>query len=137
MAKKKSLSRKPKEIPGLIKAISIIDYVYGIMLIIGAAFLFLGGTILASIGALRNLFPEQIIGGLVGAALVFAAIFLLALGVLYIYLGKAIKEYKFWAKVVQIILSIMGLFSFPIGTAVGIFVLWVLLIKKETKNLFS
>ena len=64
------------------------------------------------------------------------AIVVAALGVLYIYLAKAIKEYKMWAKVVQIIFAVLGLFSFPIGTVIGIFVLWVLLINKETKNLF-
>lgn len=126
---------------GLIKAISIIDYIFGALFFLGALFMLLGGTILASIGGtafLKNVLPSGIAGGLIGGVLIMLAIFLAALGILYIYLGKGIAAQKKWAKIVQIIVAILvHLFSFPIGTAVAIFELYVLLIKKETKNLFK
>lgn len=133
MVKKKTVIRKPAKIPGLITAISIIDYIYGILLIIVAVFLFAGGAVLSTSRAFSNALP---LAGMAGGALVAATVFMLILGIIYIILGKAIKKFKLWAKVVQIILAIIGLFSFPIGTIIGIFMLWVLLIKKETKNLF-
>jgi len=134
--KAKTLTKKTKDLPGVIKAISIIDYVYGIMFLFGAVFVFLGTTLLASLGILGNFFPDKLFAGLAGGALLFGALVLALMGVVYIYLGKAIKEYKMWAKILQIILAILGVFSFPIGTVIGIFMLWVLLVKKETKNLF-
>ncbi len=41
-----------------------------------------------------------------------------------------------WARILILILSIMGLLNIPIGTAVGIYSLWALL-KKETAELFA
>jgi len=136
MVKKKSSSKKPKKIPGVIKAISIIDYIYGISLIIGSVLFFLGGTLLTFLKPMRNLLPTHMLGNFMGIAFIFGAFLFLALGILYLFLGKAIKEYKLWAKIVQVILALLELFSFPIGTAIGIFILWVLLLKDETKNLF-
>ena len=133
VTRKQIATRKPAKIPGLITAVSIIDYIYGILMIIVAVFLFAGGAVLSTTGTFSNALP---LAGIAGGALVAAAVFMLILGVIYIILGKAIKKFKLWAKVVQIILAIIGLFSFPIGTIVGIFMLWVLLIKKETKSLF-
>lgn len=125
-----------KEVPGVIRGISIIDYVLGIFAIIAAVFMFLGGTFIASAGMFKNLFP-MFMGGLLGGVFILASIFVLAMGILYIFLAKAIKEYKMWAKIVQIVLAVFSLFSFPIGTAIGVFVLWVLLINKETRDLFK
>ena len=128
---------KKSAISNIIKAISIIDYVYAILNIITALFLFLGGTVLASLRILSKLLPGELVGTLVGGALVFASLIILALGVLYFFLGKAISKHKKWAQVVQIILGFISLFSFPIGTAFGIFVIWALLINKDIKKLFK
>jgi len=55
----KKTTRKPKEVPNLIKAISIIDYAYGVLIILAGALLFLGGTILTSTGVLSKLLYLQ------------------------------------------------------------------------------
>ncbi|MFH1592671.1 MAG: hypothetical protein ABIB47_04880 [Candidatus Woesearchaeota archaeon] len=126
-----------KKVPGIIKAVSTIDYVYGALLIVGALLLFLGGTLLASLGILSKILPSGIVGEITGGALILGAVIMLVLGIVYVYLGKAILQYKKWAQVVQIILAILGLFSFPIGTVIGVFMLWVLLINKDTRKLFK
>lgn len=128
---------KKTTISNIIKAISIIDYLYAILNIPAAIFLFLGGTVLTSLGLLSTPLPGKLVGSLVGGALVSASIIILALGILYFFLGKAISQYKKWAQVVQIILGITSLFNFPIGTAFGIFVIWALLINKDIKKLFK
>ena len=128
---------KTKKIPGVITAVSIIDYIYGALSIILAALLLLGGTLLSALGPLRNMFPDELLGGLVGGVIVLVSLIVLAFGILYVILGKAIKEFKMWAKIVQIILAIFSLFNFPIGTIIGVFILWVLLLNKETRDLYS
>jgi hypothetical protein len=42
-------------------------------------------------------------------------------------IGKAIKEHKDWGRTVGIIYGILSLFSFPIGTLIGAYVLWCLI----------
>ncbi|MEK6922169.1 MAG: hypothetical protein AABX08_00015 [Nanoarchaeota archaeon] len=128
---------KKSSINNIIKAISIIDYVYAILNVLTALFLFLGGTVLASLGILSKLLPGELVGSLVGGALILTSLIILALGVLYFFLGKAISQHKKWAQIVQIIMGFFSLFSFPIGTAFGIFVIWALLINKEIKKLFK
>ena len=122
------------KVPGLIKAISIIDYIYGTLIIIGAIILFLGGISLYPSDIFTRMMP--MFTGVARGLIIFTSLIMLAIGILYIYLGKAITQYKLWAKILQIILGILGLFSFPIGTAIGIFVIWALLINKNIKNLF-
>lgn len=50
--------------------------------------------------------------------------------------GFGLLGYRQWARVLTIILSILNLFNFPIGTAVGIYGLWVLF-NDETDRLFA
>jgi Ca2+/Na+ antiporter len=54
--------------------------------------------------------------------------FLLPSGVsiLYLIVGKGIKGYKEWARIVGIYLAILELFIFPIGTFIGGYTLWCL-----------
>ncbi len=134
MPKKKTI--KQKELPGLVKAISIIDMIYGIILLVIAGILFLGGTAFASFSMMKNLMPTYMIGGLIGFAIIIAALALAAFGIFYLYLAKAVKYLKKWAKIVQIILAVLMLFSIPIGTVLGAFILWVLLVNNDTKDLF-
>jgi len=46
--------------------------------------------------------------------------------IFYLIVGKAIKEHKEWARIVGIILSILELLAFPIGTLIGGYTLWCL-----------
>ena len=50
--------------------------------------------------------------------------------------GVGLLKWKGWARVLVIILAILDLFNIPIGTALGIYTLWVLL-KDETAQLFA
>ena len=50
--------------------------------------------------------------------------------------GYGLLYFKPWARIVGIVLSAVSLINFPIGTAVGIYGLWVLL-NKETERLFD
>lgn len=54
-----------------------------------------------------------------------AAMFLL-FGVPILLAGWGLLTRKSWARVLAMVLAILGLFLFPIGTIVGIYILWVL-----------
>ena len=55
--------------------------------------------------------------------------------VAYIAAGYGLLNYKSWARVLVIILAILNLILFPIGTAIGIYTLWAMF-NDETKALF-
>jgi len=52
--------------------------------------------------------------------------FLLLFGVPIALAGWGLLAGKPWSRVLAMVLAILGLFLFPIGTIVGIYVLWVL-----------
>ena len=53
----------------------------------------------------------------------------------YVAAGYGLLKYKSWARILAIILAILNLFLFPIGTALGIYTL-VIMFNEETKALF-
>ena len=50
--------------------------------------------------------------------------------------GIGILKRKNWARYLAMVLSVLDLFNFPIGTAFGIYCIWVLA-KDETARLFA
>jgi len=72
-----------------------------------------------------------ILGGIGGIIFVV----LLIIGLPQILAGWGLLNYRPWARILTIVISVLHLFSFPLGTALGIYGLWVLL-KPETEALF-
>lgn len=56
--------------------------------------------------------------------------------VAYILAGYGLLNHKSWARILAIILAILNLILFPIGTALGIYTLWVMF-NDEAKVLFE
>ena len=54
----------------------------------------------------------------------------------YFATGFGLLKYKGWARILAIILAILNLCLFPIGTALGIYTL-VIMFNDETKTLFN
>lgn len=71
--------------------------------------------------------------GLVGATI---AMFLLVIALPSLIAGIGLLQLRPWARVLTIILSVINLFHFPLGTFLGAYGLWVL-IPEETARLFS
>jgi hypothetical protein len=71
--------------------------------------------------------------GIAGSALV---IFLLALSLPGLIVGIGLLKLASWARIAGIVLAIIHLINIPVGTALGIYALWVLF-NKETERLFA
>jgi hypothetical protein len=71
-------------------------------------------------------------------ALVATAVttFLLVVSLPGIIVGWGLLKFRPWARILGIVLSALHLINIPIGTALGIYGLWVLF-NSETENLFS
>jgi hypothetical protein len=50
--------------------------------------------------------------------------------------GIGLLKRKPWARILVLILAVFDLLNVPIGTAVGVYTIWVL-IQEETEQLFS
>jgi len=71
--------------------------------------------------------------GLTGAAFF---IFWLCVGIPGILAGYGLLTFRPWARILAIVLSAIRLINLPIGTALGVYGLWVLF-SKETETLFT
>jgi hypothetical protein len=126
-----------------VKILGILHIALGGLICLGGLMLFLifagaAGIVGAtgdhdlSSGPFQNVAPGAllaIIGVALGAVLV-------VLGIPGVIGGWGLIHYKGWARILVIILSILHLPGIPIGTAIGVYGLWVLF-NDDTKRLFG
>ncbi len=94
---------------------------------------FLIFTLLKVVGGFVNEPTGSTIISLVADILAIAFIVISFPGIMA---GIGLYKRKEWARILTIILSVVELFSFPFGTAIGIFSIWVL-VQDETVAAFN
>ncbi len=114
-----------------VKAVGIINIAFSVLGILVAVIIFAVLNIVAKIPdvdeeAMRIL---QIVG-------VVVPWFFIVFSLPGIVGGIGLLKYQGWARILVLILSFLDLLNFPIGTAVGIYSIWVLL-NKKTEKLFA
>ena len=111
-----------------VKILGILHVVYGILgtlagILVMVIFGGLAGLVSIAGHSRDALIAVPILGG-IGA---FIFVLLLALSLPGIVAGFGLIEFRPWARMLTIILSALELMSVPLGTALGIYGLWVLL----------
>ena len=116
-----------------VKVLAVLNIVLGaIGVFIGlGVFLFFGG--LASIVHLDQ-DPDAavaipVLGG-IGALVLFV---LLVLSVPAIIAGIGLLQFQPWARILTIVLSILHILNIPLGTAIGVYGLWILFSAEGTR----
>jgi len=71
--------------------------------------------------------PPEVIFGMIRPFLHFLAILLFAKGIAGILAGIGLLQRAGWARTLTLIIGVISLLSFPFGTALGIYSLWVLM----------
>ena len=121
-----------------VKILGVLNIVWGAMGalgglvllgIIGGAYGIAGTAIGYNPGAHIALPIIAIIGSII-------ALLLLILSVPSIIAGIGLFYFKPWARLLALVISVLHLFNIPIGTALGIYGLWVLL-SQEGQRCFS
>ena len=113
-----------------IKIIGMINIVFGVLGFLAAAIVFIavaGGGILS-----RD--PEAITITFIVAMVISGILSILAIPELIA--GWGLLKMKSWGRLLGIIIAIFNLLEFPIGTAFGIYALWVLM-NEETEKIFK
>ena len=118
-----------------LQAVGAIDVVTGVV------FTVLG--VLVSLGVL--LFAPWFYGGqlwrpedklVVFAVVLFVSAVFLVIGIPNLVAGLALLRQKPWARILALVLAVLALSSFPLGTVAGGYTIWVLT-QKETEQLLS
>jgi len=109
------------------------------------AWLYIGLGILGILAALIA-FAAIVGGGLISGdetairittiVAIFVGLFVVLVSVPGIVAGIGLLSFKSWARVLAIILAVLNLPGFPIGTFLGIYSLWALL-DSESSQLFT
>lgn len=113
-----------------IKIVGIINIVFGVLGLFVAGVLFL---ILTGAGLLSEDPEAMTILSIVAVAL---SSLIAVLSIPEILTGYGILKYKSWGRILGIIIAILNLLNIPIGTAFGIYALWVLM-NEETEQIFK
>ena len=120
-----------------IRVLGILNMVYGGITLLGAlviALIFGGVTgFLSSIDLDREARVALPIVALVGG---FVFILLILLSLPSLIVGWGLMQYAPWSRVAGIVISALHLFSVPLGTALGVYGLWVLS-QNEAQPLFE
>ena len=72
-------------------------------------------------GATTDPATIKMVLGFVSASIWVVEIFQIALAVLYFFAYRGVQQGKSWARIAAIVLFILGLFNFPLGTLLGVF----------------
>jgi hypothetical protein len=87
-------------------------------------------------GKFPDLENPQIAGPIIGVVGIAIGTFLLALSAPAIIGGIGLLKCRPWSRILMIVVSSLHLLSFPFGTALGIYGLWVLL-NEESRRLLE
>jgi hypothetical protein len=123
-----------------IRLLGILNIVWSsISILIGLLILLVFGGLagfLATAGIGSSDHSEFFVAPFMAAIGVFIVLLLAAISLPALIGGIALVKMKPWSRVLMIVVSIFHLFSFPIGTALGVYGLWVLF-HDETRRLFG
>lgn len=105
---------------------------------VDAAFLLLGAcTIIAVLfGVLSAIGNDQTAAFWTSFGMLCGVVFTIVTGIALFISGWGLLQMKSWARWLAIILAILSLFAFPIGTIIGIVIIWYLL-KDDIKEAFE
>lgn len=118
-----------------IKILSILFYIFGALGLIMALVFLIGGAGLATMIATQGNTEDEAAGAFAaGGCMTGIAVLIGLLSLPTILTGWGLSKQKSWARILTIIIAILNLPSFPIGTALGVYALWVMF-NDETKAL--
>ena len=119
-----------------VRTLAILHIIFSALGLVAALVIFLvfGGIagLVAGAGGADDARVAIPVLGAIGSFLFFL---LLALSLPGLVAGIGLLKFRPWARILTIVLSVFDLFHVPLGTALGVYGLWVLL-SPETERLF-
>jgi uncharacterized membrane protein (DUF2068 family) len=97
----------------------------GILRLVEVGWLLLAGHVF--LPSLHGIVGGWGLEGLISRGLFSAGIFLALFGVVHLILAWGLFERQPWARLLGLVVGFLALLRFPLGTALGIYTIWVLL----------
>jgi hypothetical protein len=117
------------QIKSHLRTLGTLHIVLGILGVLGAIIVYgaisLGGILSGDMEAITI---TQIVGIAISS-------FILIVSMPGIIGGWGILNHKYWAKIVLLVIGILNLINFPLGTALGVYTIWVLMNREADKVL--
>lgn len=98
--------------------------------------IFIGGVIFAVLYLVRDISGDHDAEFILALIANILMIFLAIISLPGIIAGIGLFRRKEWARILTLIISVLDLFNFPLGTAVGVYSIWAL-VQPETVELFK
>ena len=124
--------------PEHVRIVAILQIVVGVLGVLAGLFvlaLFGFGGAMAGLAGQKD--PDALMAapilGVIGVALF---LFILLASVPGIVAGLGLLKFKPWSRILTIVVSALNLMNVPLGTALGVYSLWVLL-NKDVELLFQ
>jgi len=120
-----------------IKVLSVLFIILGILgIVVAVAFLVLGAGTAATILAQDQSDEAKIGAAWAGSCISVVAVLFGLMAIPSIIAGWGLSQKKGWARILTIILAILSLPQFPVGTAIGVYAL-VILFNDEAKRILT
>jgi hypothetical protein len=120
-----------------IKVLSVLFVILGILgIVVAVAFMLLGAGAAATILSQDNSNEARVGAAWAGGVIAFVAVLFGIMAIPSIIAGWGLSQRKSWARILTIILAILSLPQFPVGTAIGVYAL-VILFNDESKRILT
>lgn len=117
----------------IVKVYAVLAWISAAIAVIAALGILLWGSVAGGMISLQGL---PFAGMMAGLGIVFALL-ILCVGVFDVIVGFGLWKRKNWARIVTIIFSVISLFSFPLGTIIGGFGIWLFGFEPTVTGLFG
>ena len=109
------------------KLLSIFFFIQGGLILLGGIFMVLiYGIMGGAMAVTSRRGEEQLVGGIFVVVAVVVGVIMLLFSALYVFGGLKMRNEQKIGRTLGIVGSILALFSFPLGTALGVYGLWFL-----------
>ncbi|HYI12867.1 MAG TPA: hypothetical protein VEK57_27715 [Thermoanaerobaculia bacterium] len=120
-----------------IKILSVLFILFGILGVVAAISVFLFGTgIAATILSTEDSPDAQVGAAWAGGCFTFIAVLFGVLSIPSIIAGWGLSQRKSWARILTIVIAALSLPHVPVGTALGVYAL-VVMLNDETKRILT
>lgn len=120
-----------------IKVLSVLFIILGILgIVVAVGFTILGASTAATILSADDSNEARVGAAWAGGCITFVAVLFGIMSIPSIIAGWGLSQRKSWARILTIILAILSLPQFPVGTAIGVYAL-VILFNEESKQILT
>lgn len=114
-----------------VKTLSLVWYVLGSLQVLGALIF---GVMFTGMGAILGVAggdeESAVVGGVMAVVGVITGGIILLTTIPAFLVGWGLGKRKGWARILAMILGVFQMLSFPIGTAIGVWTVWLLLLPE-------